>query len=71
MQTITIEVTLNAAFYQEHFKQNDMSRKEMKRELRREIKDKLREMNFSSILDLIEAIPALPVSPRIVITDES
>lgn len=71
MQTITVEITLNAAFYQEHFKQNDMSREELKRELKREIKDQINELNLGSMLDLMESIPALPMTPKIVLMTES
>lgn len=69
MQEITIELTLNVAFYQEH--QHDLSREELKRELRREVKDQLNELNINGVLDLMCAIPALPLVPKVVICAES
>ena len=71
MQTITVELTLNAAYYQEHFKQNDISLDELKRELRRELKDCVNELNVTALLDVMEQLPVLPLTPKIVICVES
>lgn len=71
MQTITVELTLNAAFYKEHFEAMDMSKEEMKKELRREIKDQVNELNLNGVLDVMLQLPLLSLNPRIVLTPES
>lgn len=69
MQTIIIELRLNASFYQEQALA--MSKDEMKRELRREIKDQVNELNLNGLLNLMLEIPVLPMTPKIVLTTES
>ena len=71
MQTIIIELRLNASFYQEQALHCEMSKDEMKRELRREIKDQVNELNLNGLLNLMLEIPVLPMTPKIVLTTES
>lgn len=71
MQTITVELNLNAAFYKEHFRNGDMTKEEMRKELRREIKDQVNELNIGMMVDFMIGLPALALNPRIVLTTES
>ena len=71
MQTIIIELRLNASFYQEQALHCAMSKDEMKRELRREIIDQVNELNLNGLLNLMLEIPVLPMTPKIVLTTES
>ena len=71
MQTVTIELTLNAAYYQAHVRNGTKSGEELLKELRQEIRDRVNEMNARRILNFIFELPALSVEPRIVIHSES
>lgn len=71
MQTVTIELTLNAAYYQAHVRNGTKSGEELLKELRQEIRDRVNEINARGVLNLIFELPVLSVEPRIVIHTES
>ena len=71
MQTVTIELTLNAAYYQAHVRNGTKSGEELLKELRQEIRDRVNEINARGVLNLIFELPVLSVEPRIVIHSES
>lgn len=71
MQTISIELTLNAAYYQAHAKDGTKTADELLKELRQEIRDRVNEIHARGVLGFMLALPVFDVNPRITITSES
>ena len=66
MQTVTMELELNAAYYKEMAAQGQ-SRAELRQELKREIKDQVNEHSIGKILDGMIDLPVMPFECKIVV----
>jgi hypothetical protein len=60
MKIVKVVINLNASFYKEMAAQGEMTRPEMKLELKREIKDQLAEYNWEEVLTGMIELPELP-----------
>ena len=71
MQTVTVELTLNAAYYQAHIRNGTKTGDELLKELRQEIRDRVNEVNARGVLNFIFELPVFSCEPRIIIHAES